>query len=338
MKREESTERPSQRGAPDRRRAILLMGPTGSGKSDLAMRLAEEFPLEILSVDSALVYRGMDIGTAKPTAAMRARVAHHLLDIRDPAESYSAGDFARDAADAMQDIWRRGRHPLLVGGTMLYFHALTHGIAELPAADPRVRAEIDSRAAAEGWATVHADLGKVDPAAAARIHVNDPQRIQRALEVHRLTGRSITELQQKRVSVFDDVDVTEFIAAPLERRDLHTRIEKRFSAMMQAGLLAEVRTFFTRSGLTAEHPSMRAVGYRQLWRHLAGQCALDEAENQAIAATRQLAKRQLTWLRRRERAQWFDSTHPEVASMMVDALSKSGFAARSSEPPRESTI
>jgi tRNA dimethylallyltransferase len=338
MKREESTERPSQRGAPDRRRAVLLMGPTGSGKSDLAMRLAEEFPLEILSVDSALVYRGMDIGTAKPTAAMRARVAHHLLDIRDPAESYSAGDFARDAADAMQDIWRRGRHPLLVGGTMLYFHALTHGIAELPAADLRVRAEIDARAAAEGWAAVHAELGRVDPAAAARIHVNDPQRIQRALEVHRLTGRSITELQQKRVSVFDDVDVTEFIAAPLERRDLHTRIEKRFGAMMQAGLLAEVRTLFTRSELTAEHPSMRAVGYRQLWRHLAGQCALNEAQNQAIAATRQLAKRQLTWLRRRERAQWFDSAHSEVASMMMDALSKSRFAARSAEPPAESTI
>jgi tRNA dimethylallyltransferase len=329
MTREGATGGTPQRGAADRRRAILLMGPTGSGKSDLAMRLAEALPLEILSVDSALVYRGMDIGTAKPTAAMRARVRHHLLDIRDPAESYSAGDFARDAVGAMQDIWRRGRHPLLVGGTMLYFHALTHGIAKLPAADLRVRAEIDARAAAEGWTAVHEDLGKVDPAAAARIHVNDPQRIQRALEVYKLTGVSITELQQRRVSVFDDVDVTEFIAAPLERRDLHTRIEMRFGAMMTAGLLAEVKSLFARSDLSAEHPSMRAVGYRQLWRHLAGQCALDEAQNQAIAATRQLAKRQLTWLRRRERAQWFDSMHSEVASMMMDALSKGGFAGSS---------
>jgi tRNA dimethylallyltransferase len=331
MKREDATERPPQRGAAGRRRAILLMGPTGSGKSDLAMRLAEELPLEILSVDSALVYRGMDIGTAKPTAAMRARVRHHLLDIRDPAESYSAGEFTRDAAGAMQDIWRRGRHPLLVGGTMLYFHALTHGIAKLPAADLRVRAEIDARAASEGWTSVHEELAKVDPAAAARIHVNDPQRIQRALEVYRLTGVSITELQQKRVSVFDDVDVTEFIAAPLERRDLHTRIEVRFGAMMKAGLLAEVRSLFARSDLSAEHPSMRAVGYRQLWRHLAGQCALDDAEKQAIAATRQLAKRQLTWLRRRERAHWFDSMHSEVASMMMDALSKGGFTGSSPE-------
>src|ERR1700735_5063780 len=237
MNREAATGRTPERGAAERRRAILLMGPTGSGKSDLAMRLAEHLPLEILSVDSALGYRGMDIAPAKPTAAMRARVRHHLLDIRDPAESYSAGDFSRDAAGAMQDIWRRGRHPLLVGGTMLYFHALTHGIAKLPAADLRVRAEIDAPAASEGWAAVHQELREVDPQAAARIHVNDPQRIQRALEVYRLTGESITRLQQKRVSVFDDVDVTEFVAAPLERRELHTRIGKRFGAMMRAGLL-----------------------------------------------------------------------------------------------------
>jgi tRNA dimethylallyltransferase len=305
------------------------MGPTGSGKSDLAMHLAEMLPLEILSVDSALVYRGMDIGTAKPTAAMRARVPHHLLDIRDPVESYSVGDFTRDAACAMQDIWRRGRHPLLVGGTMLYFHALTHGIADLPAADLGVRAEIEAQAATHGWAAVHQELGAVDPAAAARIHVNDPQRIQRALEVYRLTGESITGLQQKRVSVFDDVAVTEFIAAPLERRELHTRIELRFGAMMGAGLLEEVRALFERSDLSAEHPSMRAVGYRQLWRHLAGQCALKEAEIEAIAATRQLAKRQLTWLRRRDRAQWFDSVHPEVAAKMMNALSTGRFAVSS---------
>src|SRR5271170_6046651 len=310
------------------------MGPTGSGKSDLAMRIAESLPVEIVSVDSALVYRGMDIGTAKPDAAARARVAHHLLDIRDPAESYSAGEFTRDAWRAMQDIWRRGRQPLLVGGTMLYFHALSHGIAELPEANPEVRADIERQATLLGWAALHRELESVDPAAAARIHVNDPQRIQRALEVHRLTGETITRLQQKRVSVFADAEVTEFALAPLERRDLHTRIEVRFGAMLEAGLLDEVRALYQRGDLTAEHRAMRAVGYRQLWRHLAGQCALDEAGKQAIAATRQLAKRQLTWLRRREHAQWFDSMHPEVAGMMIDALLKSGFPASSGVTPQ----
>jgi tRNA dimethylallyltransferase len=317
------------------RRAVLLMGPTGSGKSDLAMRLAETLPFDIVSVDSALVYRGMDIGTAKPSAVMRGRVAHHLIDIRDPAQAYSAGEFTRDAWHAMQGIWQRGRQPLLVGGTMLYFHALSHGIAALPDANLEVRADIDHEAETLGWAAMHQQLGRVDPAAAARIHANDPQRIQRALEVYRLTGETITSLQQKRVSVFADVDVTELIAAPLERRDLHTRIELRFGAMLDAGFLSEVRTLYERSDLSAEHPSMRAVGYRQLWRHLAGQCALKDAGNQAIAATRQLAKRQLTWLRRRERAQWFDSTHPEIARMMLDALSKGGFAASSGVTPQD---
>jgi tRNA dimethylallyltransferase len=321
-------------GKAHRRRAILLMGPTGSGKSDLGMRLAETLPLEIISVDSALVYRGMDIGTAKPTPAMRGRVAHHLIDIRDPVENYSAGEFTRDAAQAMQDIWSRGRYPLLVGGTMLYFHALSHGIAKLPEADLGVRADIEIQAANLGWTAMHRELERVDPAAAARIHVNDPQRIQRALEVYRLTGETITKLQQDRLSAFADVDFMEFAVAPLERRDLHTRIEVRFGAMLEAGLLAEVRTLFERSDLSTEHPSMRAVGYRQLWRHLAGQCALDEAVEQAIAATRQLAKRQLTWLRRRERAQWFDSMHPDIAGMMIDALVQGGFLRSSDVTPR----
>ncbi len=307
------------------RRAILLMGPTGAGKSELAMQLAQALPVEIISVDSALVYRGMDIGTAKPSAAMRARVPHHLMDIRDPAESYSVGEFTRDASRAMQEIWQRGRQPLLVGGTMLYFHALTHGIAQLPEANAQVRVDIERQAKESGWAALHRELEQVDPAAAARIHANDAQRIQRALEVYRLTGTTISALQQKRVSVFADVDVTEFIAAPLERRDLHTRIEVRFRAMLGAGFLAEVSKLYERSDLTAEHPSMRAVGYRQLWRHLAGQGSLDEAGMQAIVATRQLAKRQLTWLRRRERAQWLDSMHPEVAGKMIGALLKCGF-------------
>jgi tRNA dimethylallyltransferase len=267
----------------------------------------------------------MDIGTAKPPAAARARVAHHLIDIRDPAESYSAGEFTRDAWEAMQGIWQRGRQPLLVGGTMLYFHALSFGIAELPEADPAVREAIEAQAASEGWAAVHRELERVDPVAASRIHVNDPQRIQRALEVHRLTGHPITGLQEKRVPVLAGVNVREIAVAPLERRELHSRIEKRFAAMLGAGLLSEVRSLYERNDLSAEHPSMRAVGYRQLWQHLAGHCSLEEAGIQAIAATRQLAKRQLTWLRRRERAQWFDSLHPDVARMVGDALGKSGF-------------
>jgi tRNA dimethylallyltransferase len=313
----------------NRRCAVLLMGPTGSGKSDLAIQLAERMPLEIISVDSALVYRGMDIGTAKPSASARARIPHHLIDIRDAAMSYSVGEFIRDADLAMQDIWSRGRQPLLVGGTMLYFHALTTGIAELPAADLRVRARIDASAAKLGWAAIHQELAEVDPEAAARIHMNDPQRIQRALEVHRITGQTITKLQQERVSVFADVNVIEFAIAPLERTELHTKIELRFKAMLEAGFVEEVRRLYERGDLSPEHPSMRAVGYRQLWRHLAGQSALNEAIEQAIAATRQLAKRQLTWLRRRANAQWLDSMRSDVALTIFDALSEGGFAKRS---------
>src|SRR5271169_785040 len=311
----------------DSRRAVLLMGPTGAGKSALAVQLAEQLPLEIISVDSALVYRGMDIGTAKPDRSLRARIPHHLIDIRDPKASYSAGEFTRDAHLAMQDIWRRGRQPLLVGGTMLYFHALSAGIAPLPQADLKLRAAIDAHAAEVGWPAVHNELAKVDPEAAARIHVNDPQRIQRALEVYRVTGEPITRLQQLRTSAFAGVDVVEFAVAPLERAVLHRRIESRFLAMLAAGLLEEVSALRARGDLSAEHPSMRAVGYRQTWSYLAGQCGLEEAKRQAIAATRQLAKRQLTWLRRREKLQWFDSMHPDVAANVMSALSRSGFAA-----------
>jgi tRNA dimethylallyltransferase len=313
--------------APTSRSAVLLMGPTGSGKSDLAVRLAEQLPLEIISVDSALVYRGMDIGTAKPSLDTRARVPHHLIDIRDPKMGYSVGEFLLDAQRAMQDIWSRGRQPLLVGGTMMYFHALTAGISELlPEADAAVRASIDASAAEMGWAAVHRQLAEVDPQAAARIHVNDPQRIQRALEVHRITGQTITKLQQDRVSVFADVNVMEFALAPLERGELHTKIELRFKAMLEAGFVEEVRSLYERGDLSPEHPSMRAVGYRQLWRYLAGLTALNDAAEQAIAATRQLAKRQLTWLRRRADAQWLDSMRPDVARTIFDALSEGGFA------------
>jgi tRNA dimethylallyltransferase len=306
--------------APTSRRAVLLMGPTGSGKTDLAVQLTEQLPLEIISVDSALVYRGMDIGTAKPALATRDRVPHHLIDIRDPAAGYSVGEFLIDAQRAMLDIWSRGRQPLLVGGTMMYFHALTAGIAELPEADLAVRAGIDAQAEREGWAAVHQELAEVDPQAAARIHVNDPQRIQRALEVYRVTGQSITKLQQERVSVFADVNLIEIALAPLERSGLHTKIELRFRAMLEAGFVEEVRRLYERGDLSPEHPSMRAVGYRQLWRYLAGVSSLNEATDQAIVATRQLAKRQMTWLRRRTAAHWVDSMRPEVARTIITAL------------------
>jgi tRNA dimethylallyltransferase len=302
------------------RYAVLLMGPTGAGKSELALKLTELLPLEIISVDSAQVYQQMDIGTAKPSAQVRARVPHHLIDIRDPSMSYSAGEFTRDALEAMQDIWRRGKQPLLAGGTMLYFHALTHGIAKLPEADPQVRAGIDAQAASVGWPALHGELAGVDPQAAARIHVNDPQRIQRALEVYRLTGKTITSLQQIQSPVFAGVPLIEVALAPLERSALHAAIGLRFQAMLTAGLLEEVRGLYQRGDLSAEHPSMRAVGYRQLWRHLAGQCDLKQAAEQAVAATRQLAKRQLTWLRRRNAALWFDSLDAEVSKAVLGAI------------------
>jgi tRNA dimethylallyltransferase len=300
------------------------MGPTGAGKSELAVRLTEQFPLEIVSTDSALVYRGMDIGTAKPDLATRQSVPHHLIDIRDPAMTYSAGDFVVDAAAAMEDIWRRGRQPLFVGGTMLYFHALSAGIAALPERNLEVRAQIDARAAAVGWAGVHRDLAAVDPDAAARIHANDPQRIQRAMEVYNLTGQPISRLQQSRKSALASVETLEVVMSPSDRKILHERIQVRFDAMLAAGFLDEVRRLRERSDLAAEHPSMRAVGYRQIWRYLDGQCAMSEANAQAIAATRQLAKRQLTWLRARQSAAWFDSTHPDVASQIARALTEGG--------------
>jgi tRNA dimethylallyltransferase len=309
-----------------RRSAVLLMGPTGSGKTEAAVRLAEQLPLEIISVDSALVYRGMDIGTAKPPLSVRSRLPHHLIDIRDAAQGYSVGEFTLDVQQAMQGIWARGRQPLLVGGTMMYFHALTEGIADLPEADLAVRAAIDAKAAQVGWAAVHEELAQVDPQAAARIHINDPQRIQRALEVHRITGKTITTLQQDRVSVFADVNVMEIALAPLERGELHTKIEMRFKAMLDAGFVEEVRSLYERGDLSPEHPSMRAVGYRQLWRYLAGQIGLNEATTEAIAATRQLAKRQMTWLRRRTEARWLDSMRPDVARAIFDALTEGGFA------------
>ncbi len=308
-----------------KRRALLLMGPTGSGKSDLAVRLAEHFPLEIVSVDSALVYRGMDIGTAKPDFATRARIKHHLIDIREATTQYSAGEFVMDARTVMEGIWARGHQPLLVGGTMLYFHALTAGIADLPEANFVVRAAIDAQAVAHGWPAMHHQLESVDPLAAARIHANDAQRIQRALEVFRVSGATITSLQQKRVSVLADVEVTEWVLAPTQRQEFNVGLEKRFRGMMAAGFLDEMRGLFARGDLSAEHSAMRAVGYRQLWQFLAGEFKLEQAIERAVIATRQLAKRQMTWIRQRPQARRFSCSHPEVVDSARDTLAVLGF-------------
>lgn len=275
--------------------AILLAGPTASGKSDWALALAERLPVEIISVDSSQVYRDFDIGAAKPDAAIRERIPHHLIDIRDPQETYSAGEFVRDALSVIADVRARGRMPLLVGGTMLYFKALVRGIAELPAADAVVRAAIDARAAALGWPAMHAMLAAVDPVAAARIHPNDPQRIQRALEVYEISGRPISDWQSGTRPPAELV-LLRHALVPSERAWLHERIAQRFHAMLEAGLVEEVRRLRGRADLHAEAPSLRAVGYRQLWQHLDGKMDLLEATRAAIAATRQLAKRQSTWI------------------------------------------
>ncbi len=274
---------------------IAITGPTACGKTDLALILAREFPIEIISMDSAMVYRGMDIGTAKPDLATRAEVPHHLIDILDPEESYSAGRFAADARRLVGEIRSRGKLALIVGGTMLYFKAMQEGIAELPERDARIRVEIDARAEALGWPALHAELEALDPEAARRIEPGDRQRIQRALEVHAITGRPLTELQREgtaQVTAFDSLALI-----PADREALAQRIEGRFDDMVRQGLVEEVRALRARPALNADSASMRAVGYRQVWAFLEGQWGWAEAAERAVIATRQLAKRQLTWLR-----------------------------------------
>jgi len=277
--------------------AIFLMGPTASGKTTLAVELSKHFPLEIISVDSALVYRSMNIGTAKPDAELLQRAPHRLIDIRDPAVAYSAAEFRDDALAAMADITAQGRIPLLVGGTFLYFRALETGLSAMPAADPVVRARLEAEAEQIGREGMHARLAAIDPQAAGRIHANDPQRIQRALEVFALTGRPISEFHQQEQSDTLPYRVLKLGLIPADRAALHAQIEQRFGQMLAAGLVDEVRALFSRGDLTAELPAMRAVGYRQVWAFLAGKSGYDAMVEQAIVATRQYAKRQLTWLR-----------------------------------------
>jgi len=325
--------------------AIFLMGPTASGKTDLAIALCQHLPCDIISVDSALIYRGMDIGTAKPSAEELARAPHRLIDICDPSESYSAADFRRDALAEMQKITEAGRIPLLVGGTMMYFKALLHGMSGLPSADPGLRTRLESEAAEQGWQALHDELQQRDPVAARLIHPNNRQRLLRALEVIRLTGEPISAFWQAEngsagqspgAGIEDytyftrwqadegsalPYTVTQLAIAPSERKVLHERIELRFHRMLEAGFLDEVRALMARGDLDPELPSMRCVGYRQAWEYLAGDSDHEEFVSRGVAATRQLAKRQLTWLRKWSDVRWLDSDDKMVAS---EALKKLG--------------
>lgn len=297
--------------------AILLMGPTGAGKTDLAAALVARLPLEIVSVDAAMVYRGMDIGTAKPARELLARAPHHLIDLMDPAERYSAARFLVDARRAMAEIAARGRTPLLVGGTMLYFRALQSGLAPLPAADARIRLRLDVRAAAEGWPALHAELAQLDPDAAARIRPGDRQRIQRALEVIELTGTPISAQQREDLRGAASGWDLRLVLAPADRAALYDRLAWRFEEMMRTGLLEEVHGLHARGDLHAGLPSMRLIGYRQLWEHLEGRATLESAVERAVIATRQLARRQMTWLRAEPDTEWFDPLDPATTERVA---------------------
>ena len=298
-------------------KAIFLMGPTASGKTDLAIALRESLPVEVVSVDSALLYKGMDIGTAKPSPEELAKAPHRLIDILDPAESYSAMNFRADALKEMAEITASGRIPLLVGGTMLYYKALIEGLSPLPSANSEVRAKIEQKAAEFGWGALHQDLMIIDPVSANRINPNDSQRINRALEVFYITGKTMTELTAQQGESLT-YDVLQFAIAPEDRAVLHQRIEQRFHKMIALGFEQEVRKLFERGDLNIDLPSIRCVGYRQMWEYLQGNISLNEAIFKGICATRQLAKRQITWLRGwQNEITWLDSLQPERAQDVV---------------------
>lgn len=301
---------------------ICLAGPTAAGKSASTLALAERWPLEIVNVDSATIYRGMDIGTAKPSLEEQARVPQHLLDILDPAQSYSAAEFRADALRLIAEIRARGRIPLLAGGTMMYYKALRDGLDDLPQADPALRAELEARAARLGWPALHAELATLDPVTAARLAPNDSQRIQRALEICQLSGQPMSALLQRAERKPDD-DGNRYLTISLEPSDraaLHARIEQRFDAMLRQGLLDEVRGLHARADLHPGLPSVRCVGYRQMWAHLDGQIDLDTAREQGIAATRQLAKRQITWLRAQPDRVIVDCLAADAVAQTIDAV------------------
>jgi tRNA dimethylallyltransferase len=301
---------------------VFLMGPTASGKTDLALALHERLPLDIVSVDSAMVYRGMDIGTAKPSREVLTRVPHRLIDICDPAEAYSAGRFRADAREAIRDIHAAGRIPLLVGGTGLYFRSLEQGFSRLPPSDPAVRDALEEEADLKGWKQMYALLAQIDPISAKKIHPNDPQRIQRALEVYRITGRPLSSLVGGGREGGLDSPLIKLVVAPAERSRLHEVIRRRFLGMLEAELMAEVRCLYERGDLHAGLPAMRLVGYRQAWQYLAGELDYNSMINKAITATRQLAKRQLTWLRAEPDARWFNSDSGRLEERVLNFLRK----------------
>lgn len=307
---------------PNLRPVIAILGPTASGKSAAAMVVAKHFDCEIISVDSAQVYRAMDIGTAKPSALQRQLVAHHLLDIRDPHESYSAADFSADAHSLITQIFQRDRVPLLVGGTMLYFRAFAHGLSNLPAANLPLRRELDTLAAQIGAKAMHDRLARVDPQAASRIHPNDPQRVQRALEIYYATGRTWSDWCAQNPARASPFSVARFVMAPQRRSWLHDRIAERFDQMLALGLVDEVAHLRTDPRLSLHNPALRSVGYRQLWQYLNGDIDFADARNRAITATRQLAKRQFTWLRREQEAQWFDSEDPRALELLLQSIGR----------------
>ncbi|MBR8651871.1 tRNA (adenosine(37)-N6)-dimethylallyltransferase MiaA [Achromobacter sp. Marseille-Q0513] len=301
---------------------ICLAGPTAAGKSASTLALAERWPMEIVNVDSATIYRGMDIGTAKPSPAEQARVPQHLLDILDPAQSYSAAEFRADALRLIDEIRARGRVPLLAGGTMMYYKALRDGLDDLPQADPALRAELEARAAREGWPALHAELATLDPVTAARLAPNDSQRIQRALEICRLSGQPMSALLL-RAQRKPDEGANRYLTISLEPSDraaLHARIEQRFDAMLAQGLIDEVRALRARGDLHPGLPSVRCVGYRQIWAHLDGEIDLAGAREQGIAATRQLAKRQITWLRAQPERVIVDCLARDAVARTIDAV------------------
>lgn len=300
---------------------IAIYGPTASGKTALSLALCDHLDCEIISVDSALVYRGMDIGTAKPSADEQQRVPHHLLDIRDPAEAYSAADFQKDATRLIDDIQQRGKVPVLVGGTMLYFKALLEGLSALPESDPEVRRQLTHALQTDGLEKLHQQLHAIDPVSAAQIHPNDPQRIVRALEIHALTGKSRTELSNARYGQLNK-PVYQFAVAPAERHILHERIEQRFDHMLEQPFEAEVRQLFERPDLHPDLPSIRSVGYRQMWQYLAGEIDYQTMRERGIIATRQLAKRQMTWLRGWRGVQWLETADEDKIDKVRHAMAQ----------------
>lgn len=304
---------------PNKPPAIFLMGPTGSGKSALAVQIAQALNGEIISVDSALVYKGMDIGTAKPTLAERGGIPHHLLDILDPSEAFSTGQFKARALDLMADITLRGKLPILVGGTMLYFNALTSGLAVLPEADPEIRARLDQDLAELGKEALHQRLAQVDPETAARVHPNDPQRVQRALEVYELSGQPLSAFFNTEVPPIP-YQVLKFIIAPADRAILHKLIAQRFHNMLEQGFLAEVESLHQRGDLNEKMPAIRAVGYRQAWSYLNGEYDLETITEKAIVATRQLAKRQFTWLRKETDAFSLETGDVDLLAKVVEIV------------------